>query len=97
MSKADQYVTVKYLGNDAHEFAPVTGRRKKMTNDGLSRCECCDDVTPSHRLRQVTGVTPYPKLPVSLCQRCESVLIDLEMQYRQPQTVGHIRTALALR
>ena len=30
MSKADQYVTVKYLGNDAHEFAPVTGRRKKM-------------------------------------------------------------------
>ena len=50
-----------------------------MTNDGLSRCECCDDVTPSHRLRQVTGVTPYPKLPVSLCQRCESVLIDLEM------------------
>jgi hypothetical protein len=66
-----------------------------MTHDGLSRCECCDRVTPADRLVHVTGIVPYPALAASLCRECNSLLGELEQQFRAPQTLAHIRAARA--
>ena len=64
-----------------------------MTNDGLSRCECCDKIVPADRLRSVTGIVPHPEIPAMLCASCNEALATLEQQFRAPMTLGHIRAA----
>ena len=66
-----------------------------MTHDGISRCEVCDVITPSDCLVHVRGIIPYPDIPAALCYECNRVLGDLELQFRAPQTLGHIRAAVA--
>ena len=67
------------------------------SNKGLSHCECCGQLAHSYHLLQVSGVLPYPEIPATLCRSCNEILADLEMRFRAPQTMGHIRAAAALR
>jgi len=66
---------------------------QQTINDLTSRCECCGQITHSNRLHNVTGIIPYPALPAAICGDCHNTLIDLEMQFRAPQTLGNVRAA----
>jgi hypothetical protein len=64
-------------------------------NDGLSRCECCHDVTPHDRLVSARGIIPHPTMPRNLCHKCDAVLLSLEIRTRRSQDLPHIRRARA--